>query len=166
MKTNKARSVTSIMEARKVATAAMPAPPVELSERALGFYAEIIAGVPAQSRHTIVGRGLAASIAEAMEEAEEASRILRVEGLTIQTNSGTKISPLVAARDSASSRAAALSARLKLLPSDDLREATRAAAYEASLRGGAAPVVAGPLKPPGATDWVAELKRLETKEEA
>jgi hypothetical protein len=166
MKTNKARSVESIREARKVATSALPAPPVELSERATAHYAEILAAVPVSSRQTVVARSLASAIAEAIEEGEIASRILRDEGYTVQAGSAVKAHPMLAVRDAASRRTAALSARLKLLPSDDLREATRAAAYEASIRGGTAPVVAGPLKPSGATDWVEVLKKLEAKEKA
>jgi hypothetical protein len=158
MKANKARPAAATQDARKLATAVLPPPPVELSERARGFYAEVLSGVPAASRHTLAARGLAAAIAESLEEGEEASRILRSDGYTILAGNAVKAHPMLAVRDTAARRQGALSARLKLLPSDDHREAVRAAAYEHQMRGGMAPVVASELRDGNAVDWRAVLE--------
>lgn len=164
MKAVRARSAAEIQAAMKSATAAMPPPPVEISERAMVLYAGILAGVPASSRHTVVARALAASIAEAVEEGEVASRILHDEGYTITTGSTVKPHPMLAVRDTAARRAGALRARLKLLPSDDHHEAVRAAAYENSLRGGTTPLVGGEVKDGSSVDWVAVLARETVRE--
>jgi hypothetical protein len=160
MKLNKARPVAAIQEAHKQASSVLPAPPVELSERGRGYYAEILAGVPAASRQTLAARALAAAISESIEEGEEASRILRSDGYTVTVGNAVKAHPMLAVRDTAARRQGALSARLKLLPSGDHREAVRAASFEGHLRGGLPPTVAAePSVGGGEIDWLAVLQR-------
>lgn len=132
----------------------LPLPPIPLSPEALGYYAEVLSGLPVQHHRSTVVRTLCTGMAQCMEEMKQASALIDREGLVVAAPQGVKAHPAVGIRDAAAKRMAALASRLKALPQGDAREAQRQAAFETKARGTLPLAVVRP-EPTAKVNWAA-----------